>query len=603
MYTSATKFSGQPPPSSHRRPRPPRPALDRPPACLGPHRRGVLEATRLLLLLIALFVRHLLRTALDVLPVWHVPMVVVVVALLLLVVVVKTERHACGDAHVRGRHVRLLDVVRRAPVHPLQVVGRELLEALEKLLLALLQHLAHRLVREGDYGLPVHLYVLHLLCQVLRARLELDEGLGHPLVFLLAPLAATVGLPQVGLVLVHYPAAARATGSAVLELLHTSLGRSLLLVQLVDARLRLLGHLLEVGIGILLCHELLDHLGDVAHPRRLLDLAERLAERRDLLLLLLHLLHVGSVEEAVGDERGLHGVLLVRAQVPRRLGLDALALLLPRLDLGRHLLLGAHLRPPLRELLLALHALLVQLRIHFGKLRLGHVLCVVGVMRHEDQFLQVTLLGFEGALDGRKLVVKAHSLLLEALDDLLIGAADGLRLVVLDQRLVEAVLQHADVPRHRAVLVQGAHRIALQVLHAVGHLVELPVEAVRHLHDVIASLAQVINIRRELAELGIDSSVVGIGLAPLARGQGRELRAELLVLLLSVGDGLHVLLHRPLRRLVERLPVALCARRAHSPAATHVRGPPGDTGEPGGSRARSLGLRADVAMGDAVRAL
>mmetsp|Transcript_64614 Transcript_64614/g.203978 ORF Transcript_64614/g.203978 Transcript_64614/m.203978 type:complete len:233 (-) Transcript_64614:47-745(-) len=178
-------------------------------------------------------------------------------------------------------------------------------------------------------------------------------------------------------------------------------------------------------------------------------------------------------------------------------------------------------------------------------------------MRHEDQFLQVTLLGFEGALDGRKLVVKAHSLLLEALDDLLIGAADGLRLVVLDQRLVEAVLQHADVPRHRAVLVQGAHRIALQVLHAVGHLVELPVEAVRHLHDVIASLAQVINIRRELAELGIDSSVVGIGLAPLARGQGRELRAELLVLLLSVGDGLHVLLHRPLRRLVERLPVAL----------------------------------------------
>jgi hypothetical protein len=45
---------------------------------------------------------------------------------------------------------------------------------------------------------------------------------------------------------------------------------------------------------------------------------------------------------------------------------------------------------------------------------------------HEDEFLEVLLLGFERALDGCELIVEADALLLEPLDDLLVRLADAL---------------------------------------------------------------------------------------------------------------------------------------------------------------------------------
>ncbi len=50
-------------------------------------------------------------------------------------------------------------------------------------------------------------------------------------------------------------------------------------------------------------------------------------------------------------------------------------------------------------------------------------------MGHEDELLEVLLLGLERALNGGELVVEADAFLLEPLDDLLVRLADALAVV------------------------------------------------------------------------------------------------------------------------------------------------------------------------------
>ena len=76
---------------------------------------------------------------------------------------------------------------------------------------------------------------------------------------------------------------------------------------------------------------------------------------------------------------------------------------------------------------------------------LGHLLGVVGIPGHHLQVAGVLLLHLERPLKVGQLVVKGEPLLLQALDDLLVRLADGLGLVVLDHRLVQPVLQVADL--------------------------------------------------------------------------------------------------------------------------------------------------------------
>jgi hypothetical protein len=101
----------------------------------------------------------------------------------------------------------------------------------------------------------------------------------------------------------------------------------------------------------------------------------------------------------------------------------------------------------------------------------------LGVVGHEDELLEVFLLGLERALDGCQLVVESDALLLEPLDDLLVRLADALRkqlrvergfvgslivvnvdglhlsLVVLDHGLVQPVLKGANVTGQRRVII------------------------------------------------------------------------------------------------------------------------------------------------------
>ena len=99
-----------------------------------------------------------------------------------------------------------------------------------------------------------------------------------------------------------------------------------------------------------------------------------------------------------------------------------------------------------------------------GAAWVGHVFGVCCVVRHEEQLLVVVLFCVQRRLDGAQLVVKVDALLLEALDDLIVRLADALRLVVLDESLVEAVLELPEQPGRRRVLLGRIHGVVLEVL-------------------------------------------------------------------------------------------------------------------------------------------
>ena len=104
---------------------------------------------------------------------------------------------------------------------------------------------------------------------------------------------------------------------------------------------------------------------------------------------------------------------------------------------------------------------------------LGHLLGLVGVVRHEEQLLVVGLLGAHRALARLELVVEPDALLLQALDDLLVRAAHLLRILVLGHRPVQPRLQLADLLHDRVVLGRRQAGLAREVLQPVVELVEL----------------------------------------------------------------------------------------------------------------------------------
>lgn len=114
-------------------------------------------------------------------------------------------------------------------------------------------------------------------------------------------------------------------------------------MQMIQTGLAFRGDLLEIVVRVLLGHELLDHLVDICHARRLLDLLECLLERHDARRHGLHLPLVGLVLQALGHQVALEPILLLLAHVARRLHRHALALRLARLHLGVHLLTELHL--------------------------------------------------------------------------------------------------------------------------------------------------------------------------------------------------------------------------------------------------------------------
>ena len=142
---------------------------------------------------------------------------------------------------------------------------------------------------------------------------------------------------------------------------------------------------------------------------------------RHHLLLALDDVDVERVVQRVGHHVLLERLLRLLGEVALRLELDLtprpLALLHPVVELLPRL----HGAAPLVQLLLARLAVRVDRGRQPAEFRLGHVLGVVGVVAHEQQLLVVVLLGAQRRLDGAQLVVEVDALLLEPLDDLVVG--------------------------------------------------------------------------------------------------------------------------------------------------------------------------------------
>mmetsp|Transcript_49330 Transcript_49330/g.106853 ORF Transcript_49330/g.106853 Transcript_49330/m.106853 type:complete len:477 (-) Transcript_49330:43-1473(-) len=134
--------------------------------------------------------------------------------------------------------------------------------------------------------------------------------------------------------------------------------------QRVDARLRLACHGEQVLMGLLLREELLDHLVDVGHVGRLLDLLERRLVRGDLPLL--------RLDELLRLLRLRLGALFAHAAC--RLVQHRLAFFLALLELLSELLLFMQHLPTLLQLLLAQLPLLGDDRLELGQFGLGDFL-------------------------------------------------------------------------------------------------------------------------------------------------------------------------------------------------------------------------------------
>mmetsp|Transcript_47689 Transcript_47689/g.118110 ORF Transcript_47689/g.118110 Transcript_47689/m.118110 type:complete len:211 (+) Transcript_47689:1398-2030(+) len=187
------------------------------------------------------------------------------------------------------------------------------------------------------------------------------------------------------------------------------------------------------------------------------------------------------------------------------------------------------------------------------------------------------LLGVQRSLDGAKLVIKVDALLLQPLHDLIVSLPDRLRLVVLDHRFVQPVLERADLSHQWVRLVRRPRARALQVAQLVLQLVHhllLQFVPTRHLILPLPQLCQLRLYARELRLLH------RTGLVPRRRlliSRATQCRPQLLVLPPQLIADLFVLLERQLALLVEGLAVALeqvkpvlkvgeLLRRVHGPA-------------------------------------
>mmetsp|Transcript_117575 Transcript_117575/g.366240 ORF Transcript_117575/g.366240 Transcript_117575/m.366240 type:complete len:314 (-) Transcript_117575:7-948(-) len=238
----------------------------------------------------------------------------------------------------------------------------------------------------------------------------------------------------------------------------------------------------------------------------------------------------------------------------------ALALLVQLLLVLEHLLalLEAlvHLHALLDEELLLLHllvalvALLHDALLEAMQLRLGHLLGMVRVVREQEQLLVVALLRLESSLDGDELVVEAVALLLEALDNGLVGLADALGLVVLDHRLVQPVLQDPDLPHLRRGLARVHPCARIELIELDGELVEggalLGVFGLQCVHSALQDL-----------DVGHRPFKLLFHRLRFLIPQLCNLIAQRLVLLLHLADNLLVLLDVQLCSVIGRLALAL----------------------------------------------
>ena len=420
-----------------------------------------------------------------------------------------------------------------------------------QLLLALRQHIDHRVFGQRDRW-SVHLHLGQLLAQVLHTRHCLDELVVHLLVLALRAVSASARGCQLRLVPVHHRAASRSAVGRVLDLLDLLLPVAAFLRQPFVLGLGFFRHGLEALERILLRDHLHDDLVDVAHARGILDLAEGLLVTVDLFLLLLQRLLVEVVVHDVRDDGLLQLVLALGIQVARGLLLNVHARLLALRQALRHLRALLCDLPLRLQLLVTVLPLLEQLVLQARELRARLLLRVGRVVQHERELLQVVVLRLQRALHGGQLVVEPDPLLLEALHDLLVGAADALRFVVLDHRLVQPVLERADLARHGRVALVGLLRLQLQVLQPVGQVLELVALLRRVVAQIVVALAQ---LRAQVGELG--------GLRVLrARRAGvlldlRERDAQLAVLHLAALQRFAVLLDQRLRLLERRLALAI----------------------------------------------
>mmetsp|Transcript_25004 Transcript_25004/g.64527 ORF Transcript_25004/g.64527 Transcript_25004/m.64527 type:complete len:220 (+) Transcript_25004:1068-1727(+) len=156
------------------------------------------------------------------------------------------------------------------------------------------------------------------------------------------------------------------------------------------------------------------------------------------------------------------------------------------------------------RLLLVLHFAVPQLALLHGdrleacELRLGHLLGVVGVMRHEQQLLVLRLLGAQLAVELSDLVVVPDALLLEPLYNLVVSPPVLVRLLVPLDRLRKLALECADLLGGGA-LAAGATRFH-RLLREIAKLVS---DAVKFLPLLHVGMCELVVLPPQLADLVI----------------------------------------------------------------------------------------------------
>mmetsp|Transcript_26634 Transcript_26634/g.58383 ORF Transcript_26634/g.58383 Transcript_26634/m.58383 type:complete len:264 (-) Transcript_26634:320-1111(-) len=251
----------------------------------------------------------------------------------------------------------------------------------------------------------------------------------------------------------------------------------------------------------------------------------------------------------------LEPFLVTLAQISLRLEHDIAACSLAILHPLVHLLPRLDSVPPLVELVAPRLPLLLHQRRQLGQLRLGSLARMRRVRRHEQQFVKIALLGAQRALDRPELVVEVDPLVLEPLDDLVVGLADGLRLVELDHGLVEPVLERPDLAQLR--IRRGVGRLG--ALLDVAKLVLLARQgnlfgAVR-VGELVVALTKLRQLSLHLCYLGFAQPCILHARAVLLVDR-RQRRAQLLVLAAHRIARFLVLLERELALLVESFAVS-----------------------------------------------
>mmetsp|Transcript_27353 Transcript_27353/g.88339 ORF Transcript_27353/g.88339 Transcript_27353/m.88339 type:complete len:286 (+) Transcript_27353:398-1255(+) len=232
-----------------------------------------------LLGLLADLVDHGLRLLLERVPFDHLLLQVLLKLLLrvaVLAIRVTTQPEIIGDRRLRRQVGLALKGGLAHLAHHRLLLLPDCLDDDVQLLVALSQHICHVVVCQCQPRL-VDGHAVEPLCQVLDSRLDRHQHFCQPLVFVPLPLVLALRLPGRRHLL---PFLSR---RRVLQPLHTLVRLALLLRERVEFLLRFLSQLLQILVRRFLRDEFLDHLVDIGHAGRLLDLPEGRFVRCDLL--------------------------------------------------------------------------------------------------------------------------------------------------------------------------------------------------------------------------------------------------------------------------------------------------------------------------------